>query len=422
MKKIRFLVLSALLPVLVACGGGGSGCAIGLGGAVCGGSGSPSNVAPVARAGSQSVLLGSVTLDGSASTDANGDALTYKWALFDKPAGSQATFDNASSAKPVFTADLKGTYVATLVVNDGKLDSSAVTVKVSAAEQNASPVANAGPDQSVLLNAVVMLDGRDSTDANREDVLTFKWLLSKPDGTTAELTGVRPTFKADATGIYVATLTVNDGVLNSNPVAVRVLVSDVNAPPVAVAGVAQTVIVGTAVTMDGAASSDANRDVLTYKWAMVAWPGASAPTLTGALTAKPTFAADPVGLYVLSLVVNDGKVTSEPSTVAITVLPVNVPPVALAGAGQTVVVGAEVSLSGLGSTDANGDVLSYGWSLTSLPAGSAATLTGATTVATTFRADVAGVYVATLTVSDGRGGSSVATVPVTATAPVPVVP
>lgn len=413
MRIVRWLVLAALLPLLFACGGGGSGCAL-LGSAVCGGSGS-SNLAPIAHAGAgQSVLLTqSVTLDGSGSTDANADLLTYKWTL-SKPAGSQAAFDDATSARPVFVADVKGSYTATLVVNDGKWDSLPVFVTVIAAEQNAAPVANAGQGQSVLVNAVVTLDGRDSSDANREDVLTYKWVLSRPDGTTAVLTGVRPTFTASLTGVYVATLTVNDGLLNSESVAVRVLVSPVNAPPVAVAGVAQNVVVASLVTLDGSASSDANRDLLTYKWALVSLPAGSAATLTGALTVAPTFTADLAGVYVLSLVVNDGKANSEVSAVVVTASAANVAPVANAGLEQNVAVSAVVTLSGSASTDANGDALTYQWSLTSRPAGSTAALTASTTVAPTFTADLAGIYVATLTVSDGRGGSSIATVPIRA--------
>jgi hypothetical protein len=54
--------------------------------------------------------------------------------------------------------------------------------------------------------------------------------------------------------------------------------------------------------------------------------------------------------------------------------------------------------------------LSYQWALTIKPDLSVAVLTGATTAAPTFTADLAGSYVATLTVSDGNGGSHVSRV------------
>jgi len=96
---------------------------------------SVANAAPVANAGvAQNVVAGSVvTLDGSASSDAYGDPLTYAWTLTSKPAGSTAALSSATSAKPTFTADVAGTYVGTLTVNDGKVNSTAVTVSITAA-------------------------------------------------------------------------------------------------------------------------------------------------------------------------------------------------------------------------------------------------------------------------------------------------
>ena len=90
------------------------------------------NVQPQANPGnSQSVLVGTlVSLDGSSSLDANGDALTYKWALGSLPAGSFTALDNPTSAAPTFVPDLPGTYVAQLVVNDGFVDSDPRTVQI----------------------------------------------------------------------------------------------------------------------------------------------------------------------------------------------------------------------------------------------------------------------------------------------------
>jgi hypothetical protein len=73
-----------------------------------------------------------VTLDGSASTDLDGDALAYAWTLVTKPAGSTAALSNASAVSPTLTADIEGVYSASLVVNDGKIGSSAATVTITA--------------------------------------------------------------------------------------------------------------------------------------------------------------------------------------------------------------------------------------------------------------------------------------------------
>ncbi len=92
------------------------------------------NVAPVANAGvAQTVARGAtVTLDATNSTDANNDVLLYRWVLTYKPTGSTAVLSDSTASRPTFVANLAGVYVATLVVNDGRLDSTQVTIAVTA--------------------------------------------------------------------------------------------------------------------------------------------------------------------------------------------------------------------------------------------------------------------------------------------------
>jgi hypothetical protein len=61
-----------------------------------------------------------VQLDGSASSDVDGDPLTYSWTFVSVPAGSTAVLSNPAAVKPTFVVNLKGTYVVQLVVNTGK--------------------------------------------------------------------------------------------------------------------------------------------------------------------------------------------------------------------------------------------------------------------------------------------------------------
>ena len=94
-----------------------------------------SNTAPIANAGAdQNVTTGAVvTLDGSASSDADGDTLSFNWSFVSVPTGSTVTFDSSEIKSPSFTADLAGSYVVTLVVNDGQANSETSDVVISAA-------------------------------------------------------------------------------------------------------------------------------------------------------------------------------------------------------------------------------------------------------------------------------------------------
>lgn len=288
---------------------------------------SVANSAPVANiAANQNVLTGAlVTLDGTGSTDANRDPLTYDWVLTAKPTGSTAFLSDRSVPKPTFNADLPGTYVASLVVSDGSLSSAVAVGSVTASTVNSAPVAVTGPNQSVKLNTVVSLEGRLSYDPNR-DPLSYSWvLLSKPTGSAATLVPVQtsptPTFTADLAGTYVASLVVSDGQLFSEVVATTVQASASNLPPVAHAGVAQTVKLGATVTLDGSGSTDADGNLLTYDWQLAYEPLGSAVTPTSFTDPKPTFVPTVAGVYVFTLVVNDGLANSAQATVTVTVVP-----------------------------------------------------------------------------------------------------
>ena len=91
------------------------------------------NTVPVADAGPFQYLdVGSrVLLDGSNSSDADGDALQYTWTLLSKPAGSSASLSLSVTEHPYFTADLEGDYTVRLVVNDGYVDSAPAYVTIS---------------------------------------------------------------------------------------------------------------------------------------------------------------------------------------------------------------------------------------------------------------------------------------------------
>lgn len=73
-----------------------------------------------------------VSLDGGGSSDADGDALTYSWSFSSRPGSSVSTLWNPTTESPAFTADVAGTYVVSLVVEDGLDSSPADTVAITA--------------------------------------------------------------------------------------------------------------------------------------------------------------------------------------------------------------------------------------------------------------------------------------------------
>jgi hypothetical protein len=185
--------------------------------------------------------------------------------------------------------------------------------------------------------------------------------------------------------------------------------------PVANAGVDRSVLVGTTVTLDAAASTASAHRTLKYLWVLTSKPSASTALIVSSTAAKTTFVADVAGTYVATVVVHDGTTLSVAAAVSITA--VNAGPIANAGSAQDVFTGKSVVLDGTASSDANGDTLTYRWRLLSKPAGSSAVLSSATSAKPAFFADVAGTYVASVAVSDDSVSSTLATVIIRATAP-----
>jgi hypothetical protein len=371
----------------------------------------PINRPPVANAGAdQSVNAGAIVqLNGAASSDPDGNSLSYAWTFVSRPAGSGAAFSDAAVAAPSFLADAPGTFVIQLIVNDGTDNSQPDIVEI---HTNGPPLANAGPDRIVPRNSLVQMDGSASTDPEAAP-LTYHWILNnKPVGSAAALSNadiVNPTFTADRPGAYLLQLVVNDGLVNSASDLVQITTE--NQAPIANAGADQTDIALTAlVTLDGSQSSDPDGDGLAYAWTFVARPAGSAAVLGNANTSTPSFTVDSPGRYRIQLTVTDPLA----STVDIVdVTTVNVPPVANAGSDQRVPENSLVALNGGGSSDADGNPLTYAWSFVSVPTGSTAQLTNAGTIAPTFTPDRPGIYTVGLVVNDSIADSQPDTVAIT---------
>ncbi len=274
------------------------------------------NQAPVAVAGPDQAVNDSdfsgsesVTVNGSGSSDTDGTIASFAWREGTVALGNGAVLTRAFAA---------GTHTVTLTVTDngGATASDTIVITVSA---NRAPVANAGPDQTIL-------------DANNDgtEVVTFNGSGSTdPDGTIASYSwrkngnffGNTATFSViQAIGVHTVELTVTDdnGATSTDTVVVTVVrpaPPPGNVLPVANAGPDQTVTDTdgdgiASVVLNGTASSDPDGSISGYDW----WEG---PTLIGAsfVTGIPLS----VGVHTITLVVWDNAGASSSDTVVITV-------------------------------------------------------------------------------------------------------
>ena len=364
---------------------------------------SQTNNIPIADAGlDQGITLPStVQLDGSGSTDLDGDSITYSWTLVSIPTGSSADLSDSSAIRPTFDADMLGTYTVELVVNDGMDDSFADTVLIST--DNIIPVADAGLDQTVSVSDTVQLDGSGSFDDD-QDPLTYSWsIVSVPVGSTAALSDpaiVNPTFVADLAGEYEIYLIVNDGAVDSP--ADTVIISTNNSIPVADAGTDQSVAASSTVQLDGSGSFDADSNPLTYSWSIISRPSGSTAILSDVSAESPTFDVDIPGIYVAQLIVNDGTLDSDPDTVVISRQ--NTTPILDPVGDQNIAAGCSTTIN-LTATDAENDTLTFSATPLPLPANSSLDSNTGEFVITPDQSQVGEISL-TFIVSDGEFSDS----------------
>jgi hypothetical protein len=315
---------------------------------------SAANLAPVADSQNVTTLRNtalSIKLTGS---DGDSDPLTY--AVVGQPISG-----TLSGAAPNLTytpnADFIGLDSFTFKVNDGQLDSSIATIHVTVKPNvpyNQPPVAN-NQTASTARNTAksIMLTASD----NEGDLLTYT-IIDHP--THGALSGNAPNFtytpQTGFTGSDSFTFKVNDGQADSNIATITIMVTSINAPPVAND---QNVtmpqdIVGRSIRLT---ASDSNGDALTY----VVISNPAHGTLSGTapdLAYKPN--AGYTGPDSFTFKANDGQADSNTATVTINVTPgstVNMPPIAN---DQNVSTAQETPKNiTLTASDADGNPLTY---------------------------------------------------------------
>lgn len=152
-----------------------------------------------------------VSFDASDSYDPDGEIISYNWDFGDGGSGTGIAVEHVYQNA--------GSFAVTLTVEDnvGAIDQRIKQIDILAAVENRAPIADAGPDQAVVVGETVNLDGTASSDPDG-DPLSYDWtLISKPAGSEAQLNNpetATPTFVADKAGTYELRLEVSDGELS----------------------------------------------------------------------------------------------------------------------------------------------------------------------------------------------------------------
>lgn len=253
------------------------------------------NQRPLANAGSDQVTTPNtnVQLNGSASSDPDGDTLSFLWTQRTSDR-YQVSLNNRASANPSFTspisvAELRSELHFTLTVSDSRGGTSSDDVTIILNRSRIGPTANLLilPSIRVVPGTEIILDGSDSRfdtgiltrefrfrqipSANNEITVSI-------DQTTPRDSQARVTIPAGLRNStnFTFELTVFDGVETSAPVNQVITAAPqatstqicTDAPPQADAGRNQTINrpVGTIVALDGMRSTDPNNTALSFSW------------------------------------------------------------------------------------------------------------------------------------------------------------
>jgi len=256
---------------------------------------------PHAKAGSdQTIAEDTVTFfNGTASRDNLGIA-SHTWTFTD---GEPQTL---MGVQPNYTFANPGVYIVELKVADTAGNYAVDTFRITVVDVT-TPVAEAGPNQTVNEDTLVTLNSSGSED--NVGIVSYVWTFTD-QFITQTLTGPRPTYTFERPGEYVITLQVSDaaGKWAKDKVVINVL--DVT-NPVADAGQNVTVSTGDATVFDASGSSD-NVGITSYEWDF--GDGAkSAEAMTKHSYMFP-------GTYTVKLIVTDARGNTAVDSITVTVV------------------------------------------------------------------------------------------------------
>jgi hypothetical protein len=284
------------------------------------------NKPPIAVAGTDQTItlpINSILLNGSASHDPDGQITVWQWAKISGP--SSFAIVNENSIETQVNNLAEGVYQFELKVADNGGLSARDTVKVivnDPAHPNRPPVANAGPDQEIILPVnTALLDGSLSSDPDN-NISSYSWTkISGPSSYAISNPALVQTPVTNLVeGVYQFEIKVTDseGLLAKDTMIVTVKPPVVNHPPVANAGLDQTISLPTnMITLSGALSFDPDNNISGYQWRKIAGPSSFSITTPLSMQTQVTNLVQ--GIYLFELEVMDATALFSKDTVQITV-------------------------------------------------------------------------------------------------------
>ena len=314
----------------------------------------PPNVAPVANAGGpySGADTAPLSLSGANSYDPDGSIVSYEWDFnYD---GS--TFDVDATSSVVSFPALNGpvTRTVALRVTDDMGASSIITTTVTF--NNVAPVANAGGPYVITDLTHLTLSGANSSDVDGS-IVSYEWDFNY-DGSHFDVDGsgasvAFPMIDGPALRTIALRVTDDDGATHIVTTTVQVT----NVAPVANAGGPYVTDDLTQLMLSGAGSSDADGSIASYEWDFN-YNGSSFHTdASGVNVAFPMIDGPATRTVALRVTDNDGATHIVTTTVQVT----NVAPVANAGGPYVITDLQSLTLSGAGSSDADGSIVSWEW-------------------------------------------------------------
>ncbi len=287
------------------------------------------NQTPIANAGSDQTITAptnSVNLDGSGSNDPDGSIVSYSWTLVSGP--GSVTINNSNSANASVLGLIPGSYTIQLKVTDNNgasaMDQMTITVKPNSGLPNQAPIANAGNNATITtpVNSI-QLNGTSSFDPDGT-IVSYTWSqVSGPRTATIGNNGTStPTVSNLIPGNYTFQLVVtdNDGATNIDLVTITVNqgVANTNQAPLAIAGVDTTIELPVNTYMLNAGSSyDPDGNITAYQWQEISGPST---VLTETMNAPMVNITNlQAGVYEFQVAVTDNNGATSTSMVKITV-------------------------------------------------------------------------------------------------------